>query len=148
MPKKQLKQKANLKTLAKGMMKVFGKKGQHWIADEMFQDVDGEIYDEETGLDITVDQAHNFCMLGAAVKLNYTEDAANKAFEPVFEVFNADLDEDMNNHNYMEAIPDFNDRDGFGPVRRLLNFIIKKEKPVQALKKLTAAQRQKLIKVD
>ena len=105
--KKQKKVNKKVKEAAQKLLKLFGPKGEHWLNGA-----------EDDG-------AGNYCLIGGLRHLNYDQ----SLFDPILP-----LREEVDRHNLgdeeeyeiiFEDTPEFNDRDGFTPVKAFLTFLSK-----------------------
>lgn len=95
---------AEAKKNAKAMLKLFGEDGKHWITDAIAENKHGESVEPDQK------DAVKWCMLGAIDKLDITTNWLTISLTNTFG---------------SSSIPDFNDRDGFDPIKDLLTKIKK-----------------------
>jgi hypothetical protein len=118
MPKpKKAKKKVSVKTIAKKLLKLFGPGGKHWASGDMFVGKNGRsTYFDDDGnyIEVTKDNAYGFCLLGGLEKLDLPSEPLRKML-PLY----ADYD----GHAQYTNIPNFNDDDGWKPIRKFLKML-------------------------
>ena len=97
---------------AQAILDLFGKDGRHWAKDRSAYAVlrggRGENWDEDGGVDPRSPDAQSWCLLGACRKLDI-------GIAPTWLVLAV---QDYSTHT---SIPEFNDEDGWKPIKDLLS---------------------------
>jgi hypothetical protein len=104
MAKKTTKVNAKVKEAADKILKLFGQDGKHWLS--------GTESDDEG----------NYCLIGGLEQLGYSQEL----FDDTLPVCSIEANDDGTVEPFtFESTPDFNDRDGWAPIKTFLKLLKK-----------------------
>lgn len=111
--KKVAKVPAKIRKVANQLIKFFGPKGKHWVSGT-----------EDDG-------AGHYCLIGALAKLDYDQGILDQ-YMPLNRI-DIDCEGELDSSTQFESAPEFNDRDGWKPIEKLLKLLSKGFNPSECL---------------